>query len=89
MQSGMHVVYREQAGSFVSLIKSPANSVDVIVREWSADYVVEYTVFVSVTTNNKSVNRKEIVDGNLAEAVRRGIDIFEFEVGIHPVLHKV
>ena len=86
MKARLSIVYREQAGSFVSLVKSPANSVDVIVREWSGDFVLEYTISVSVTTNNKNVQRKEIVDGNLAEAVRRGLAIFEEEVAKHPVL---
>jgi hypothetical protein len=88
MHAEYHVVYWEKMGGSVSLVKSPANFVEVIVREWSADFVLEYTIAVFVTIDNKQVCRKETVDGGLAEAVRRGIYIFEEEIRLHPVLSK-
>ena len=86
MHAKMNVVYRESFGSSVSIARSPANFVEVIVREWNGDLVLEYTITVFVITDNAKDTRKEIVDGGLPEAVRRGIAVFEEEATKHPVL---
>lgn len=86
MEASCHTVYREKSRNAQNWATQPTNSVEVIVREWNADYVYEYLITVFVVTNSAKVIRKEISDGDLAKAVRRGIAIFDEEVAKHPYL---
>lgn len=86
MDAQCNVVYKESAGSSMNWHDRPSNYIKVVVREWFGDWVVDYTAHVFVSVNGKDSLRKEIIDGDLGQAVRHGIAIFELELLKHPVL---
>jgi hypothetical protein len=84
MNAECNVVYRENIGGS---LQEESDRVSVTVKEWHCT-VSEFTITVAVRTRSVSTIRKELVDGDLAMAVRRGIQIFDEELAKHPVLGK-
>ena len=87
MQAECNIVYSKSAGtSSMSWSNKPANYVRVIVRQWMEGFLTDYVLDLRIEENGEEHSKKEIIDGDLDKAVRRGIAVFDEELAKHPVL---
>lgn len=84
MEASCNIVYQESVGSFLEA----SDVVLVKVRQWHGDGIDEYVATIITRIGNEESKRKELIEGNLARDVRRGIQIFDEERDKHPVLGK-
>jgi hypothetical protein len=88
MEASCDIIYAEDIGNKMSWNDRPSNYAGVTVTRWSSNFTVDYVITTTIEVNNISSETKEVVSGNLARAVRRGIEVFEAAMKNHPVLGK-